>query len=202
MRITLHKEHGVNPSMTVCFYCHNESGIALFGANRGKEAPRYCMPSMEPCRDCETKMATHVGLIATTPDQFEKINKDRRAWEIETLHMRERQRPPFIPQFERSLKAVIWLTDRVIKEVFNGPPMEQCLRIRWTLVETDALLQLMANFGQPIEDDMIAPGYLSLNRELVDKCQEHGHQVARHNKETDNESERRPDTGDADTEPV
>jgi len=65
--ITLHPEFGVNPTMGVCFWCQEEDGtIGLLGANRGKEAPRRTVLSMEPCTKCKSNMALGITLIEAT----------------------------------------------------------------------------------------------------------------------------------------
>lgn len=54
--ILLSKKYGVNPSLTVCFYCGEATGIALMGKLKGDvEAPRQCCMSVEPCDKCKEK---------------------------------------------------------------------------------------------------------------------------------------------------
>lgn len=52
MSIRLSKEYGLNPSMLLCPACGGDAGIALLGANNGKEAPRK-MLSNELCKVCK-----------------------------------------------------------------------------------------------------------------------------------------------------
>jgi hypothetical protein len=53
MSIRLSPEHGVNPSITKCFWCGKDTGIALLGMLKGdKEAPRSIIPDYEPCHEC------------------------------------------------------------------------------------------------------------------------------------------------------
>lgn len=71
--IALSKKHGVNPSVTKCFWCGKETGVALFGRiprHRAEkmfgtdfvkhherdpevEAPRSVVLDMDPCEGCE-----------------------------------------------------------------------------------------------------------------------------------------------------
>lgn len=54
--ILLSPKYGVNPSMTVCFYCGETTGIVLMGKLKGDaEAPRECCLSIEPCDKCKEK---------------------------------------------------------------------------------------------------------------------------------------------------
>lgn len=66
--ITLHPQHGVNPTLGVCFWCGEQDGtIGLLGYNRGKEAPRQAILSLEPCEKCKAGMAQGITLIEATP---------------------------------------------------------------------------------------------------------------------------------------
>lgn len=51
MSLKISKEHGVNPSVMVCFACQRDTGVALLGVNGGKEAPRY-MYDQNLCKEC------------------------------------------------------------------------------------------------------------------------------------------------------
>lgn len=50
--ITLHPEHGLNPSIEVCMICGAEMGIALLGNNIKGQAPHHiCTGGV--CDDCK-----------------------------------------------------------------------------------------------------------------------------------------------------
>lgn len=62
--ITLSEKHGVNPSMTICFYCGETTGIALLGKLKGdEEAPKYICNSIEPCDKCKEKYKDYVLVV-------------------------------------------------------------------------------------------------------------------------------------------
>lgn len=62
--IRLSKEHGLNPTLAVCFYCGKETGeIALLGDNYEGEAPTHMCISIEPCDECKAKFADKVVLV-------------------------------------------------------------------------------------------------------------------------------------------
>jgi len=62
--ITLSQKHGVNPSMTTCFYCGEVTGIALLGKLKGdEEAPKYMCNSVEPCDKCKEKYKDYVLVV-------------------------------------------------------------------------------------------------------------------------------------------
>lgn len=76
--ITLSEKHGVNPSLTLCFFCGEAKGIALMGhiGDRRKhediEAPKECVMDYEPCDKCKENMKLGVTLVEVTdtpPDQ-------------------------------------------------------------------------------------------------------------------------------------
>jgi hypothetical protein len=73
--ITLHPEHGVNPTLGICFWCGGEDGtIAMLGLNKGKKAPHKAIVSLEPCPACKANMALGITVIEAT-----KFQKD--AWQ-------------------------------------------------------------------------------------------------------------------------
>lgn len=63
MRIS-HK-HGVNPSLSLCFFCGEEKNeIVLAGAMKGDaEAPRQAVWNYEPCDKCAEHMKQGIMLI-------------------------------------------------------------------------------------------------------------------------------------------
>lgn len=66
MSIRLSDKHGVNPSITQCYYCGGDSGIALLGRMKGdKKAPmKIGVVDMRPCNKCEDYMKQGVILIS------------------------------------------------------------------------------------------------------------------------------------------
>lgn len=63
--IHLHKEHGLNPTVTQCFFCGKDKNeIALLGAAYKGEAPRHMCINKEPCDECKSYMAMGVMLIS------------------------------------------------------------------------------------------------------------------------------------------
>lgn len=62
--IKLHKDFGLNPTLSTCFYCGEETGeIALLGASYDGEAPTHLCTSLEPCAKCKEKFKGAVLLI-------------------------------------------------------------------------------------------------------------------------------------------
>lgn len=62
--ITLHPEHGLNPSMVKCFFCgEDKNEIALLGYNENQEAPRYIVANYDPCEKCTTAWSKAVIFI-------------------------------------------------------------------------------------------------------------------------------------------
>jgi len=62
MGIKLSKKHGVNPSMSICFFCGKEKNeIVLPGKLKGDaEAPRKAVWNYEPCDECKKYMSEGV----------------------------------------------------------------------------------------------------------------------------------------------
>jgi hypothetical protein len=64
--IRLHPEHGVNPTVTVCFFCNKDTGVALLGAGFKGRAPHRMVMNYEPCEECQANMAKGITLIEAT----------------------------------------------------------------------------------------------------------------------------------------
>lgn len=82
MELLLHGKHGVNPTMTTCYYCNEVSEILLVGAGTGAwkkagvpvsesgEMPRSVgVINTKPCTKCEELMKQGVILISVKDDQ-------------------------------------------------------------------------------------------------------------------------------------
>ena len=71
--IKLSPKHGVNPTISICFYCGAEKNeIALLGKIGGKndlEAPRKTVLNYEPCEKCAEIMAKGITLIGVKTDK-------------------------------------------------------------------------------------------------------------------------------------
>lgn len=62
--IRLHKQYDLNPTLSTCFYCGEETGeIALLGAGYDGEAPMHLCTSIEPCAKCKEKFKNAVLLV-------------------------------------------------------------------------------------------------------------------------------------------
>ena len=65
MPLRLSEKHGVNPSLSVCFWCGGDKNeIILRGAMRGDvEAPRKAVWNYEPCDECKAKFSQGVHIV-------------------------------------------------------------------------------------------------------------------------------------------
>ena len=66
MSLRLHPEHGLNPAMSICFWCGETKELLLLGYNDGKEAPREVLLDYEPCDKCKEQMDLGIMLIQVT----------------------------------------------------------------------------------------------------------------------------------------
>ncbi len=72
-QIRLHKQFGLNPTLSTCFYCGKETGeIALLGAAYDGEAPMHLCTSLEPCAACKEKFKDAVILVEARRDERDK----------------------------------------------------------------------------------------------------------------------------------
>ena len=74
--INLSKNHGVNATMPICFWCGEDKGeIALLGKLPGdKEAPARCVVDYEPCDTCKGHFSKGVWVIEIASDKTKFAN--------------------------------------------------------------------------------------------------------------------------------
>ena len=61
-RIRVSEKHGINPSLLICPYCGEDTGVALVGKlPNDAEAPRKM--SGDPCDDCQAKIDKSIMII-------------------------------------------------------------------------------------------------------------------------------------------
>ena len=62
--IRISKEHGLNPSIAVCFFCGKDKGIVALGALKGDaKAPQRAMYDYKPCEECAKRMQQGTTVI-------------------------------------------------------------------------------------------------------------------------------------------
>lgn len=65
--VRLHREHGVNPTIPLCFWCGKpRNEVVLLGAAYKGQAPRRMLMDYEPCDTCKANMAQGITLIEAT----------------------------------------------------------------------------------------------------------------------------------------
>ena len=71
--IRLSPKHGLNPSISVCFFCgEDKNEIILPGKLKGDaEAPRRAVYNYEPCEKCKENMAVGITLVGVVTEQPE-----------------------------------------------------------------------------------------------------------------------------------
>jgi len=74
MSIKLSKKHGLNPSMSICFFCGKEKNeLVIPGRLKGDaEAPRKAVWSYEPCDECRQYMKEGVMVCVVKDDSDPK----------------------------------------------------------------------------------------------------------------------------------
>lgn len=64
MGIRLSDKHGVNPGLSVCFWCGEADGVVLYGRLPGdQKAPREALVSYDPCSSCKERFKQGVLLL-------------------------------------------------------------------------------------------------------------------------------------------
>lgn len=52
-KIKIHEKYGFNPTISICYYCGADKGIACLGASYKEKAPMKSIVDYEPCPECE-----------------------------------------------------------------------------------------------------------------------------------------------------
>lgn len=76
MEIRLHPKHGLNPSVSKCFYCGGDKEVLLLGASYKKEAPREAVWDKTPCDKCKEHMEKGCMLVEVRDGEGKKNPKD------------------------------------------------------------------------------------------------------------------------------
>jgi hypothetical protein len=117
--IRLHPEHGVNPTLPVCFWCGEDTGeIALLGAAYKGEAPRHLVLNKEPCQKCQDNWAQ--GIVLFEGEQIGTETQMSGRWAV--------------------------VKEEAIERLFNPPELvQQVLKARKAVVETALFEALFVN---------------------------------------------------------
>jgi len=135
--IRLHKEHGLNPTMPVCFWCGKDTGeIALLGAAFKGEAPMRMVMDYTPCDSCKTDFAKGVVLVQVTE------------------HPNTAQQPPIQGNLYPTGKLCV-VTDECIERMFNEDASARVLKSRKAFLDRQAWKEI----GLP-ESDSELPSIL------------------------------------------
>lgn len=66
--IQLHREHGLNPTIPVCWFCGKDKNeIALLGAAHKTQAPMHMVVDRRPCDDCLELMKQGIWCLEVVP---------------------------------------------------------------------------------------------------------------------------------------
>ena len=162
--IVLSEKYGVNPSVIKCFYCGEDSGVALFGTGFKKkvmhgdgreyletvEAP-HCVGviDMAPCSKCEEYMKMGIIVISIRDGEGKKIEEQQLDWRARRDAIPEVLRGkylrPFMPDVYRTgLWTVVKATAPMFRKGFIKPEaLRQSIRdLRRVFLENATITQL------------------------------------------------------------
>lgn len=127
--IRLHPEHGVNPSVGVCFWCGKDDGtVILAGASYKGRAPHRMIVSYEPCDGCKQRFAQGITLVEVTEhpsDQRQAISRN----------------PDLYPTGRYMV-----LKESAFKRIFTGPIVEATLEHRRAYIDVETFEKLSAGW--------------------------------------------------------
>ena len=114
--IRLSKEYGLNPSITTCYFCGKEDGIALLGdayrdehGNKAQAPMKIGCLNRVPCPECKELMKAGIMLISVRDG--------------------ETGQDPY-----RTGKLCV-VKEEAVKRLLTGESLEQALRMRMCFVE-------------------------------------------------------------------
>lgn len=128
--LRLSHQHGVNPSLGLCFFCQKPKEVVLFGKlPDDAEAPREVTLDTEPCDECIGLMKQGIILISMNPALSEENNPYRTGgWCVVRQEAVERWR-----------------------DILSGDALNQVLEARFGFVD-DVVWDLIGLPRKPIEE--------------------------------------------------
>ena len=127
--ITLHPEHGLNPTIPRCFFCGAEKNeVALLGRACKEQAPRSMVLDMRPCEQCAEWMRRGCILISIRDGE-------------------PQSRDPY-----RTGRFAVMIDDAV-QRIFDPNAAELILKCRFAFIEDSAWDKI----GIPIVEKSVAP---------------------------------------------
>ena len=144
--IRLHPEFGLNPAVSKCYFCGEDSGLVLAGAACKGEAPRNMVWDMNPCLTCEAQMKAGIMLICIDQGEGDKMDEAKREHDRYRDSTRKISKSrPFMPNPSRSGKMVV-----LKQEAWERMPIDQhlidyAIKARWLFIEEDGWARLGLN---------------------------------------------------------
>lgn len=142
----LHPEHGVNPTLGLCFWCGEPNGeVLLVGAAVSGKAPLRAVGSYDPCSGCKTQMEKGITLLEVVNDLPQASGQ------------------PCIKEISGGAKLYptgrwVVATPDAVRDVFNDP--EPIIRSKRACVDSAAWELIMPDGGEDGEAKTDAEGDL------------------------------------------
>lgn len=127
-----HREHGLNPTIPVCFWCRKgKNQIALLGSAYKGKAPKNLLMDYDPCDKCEADMAQGITFIEAEPRQPNEKRTPMqdssyptgRWWVVKEEAVRKMMEEPMLSQILNHRKCFI--DPETAKRVFGEFPNEE-----------------------------------------------------------------------------
>lgn len=140
--IRLSEKHGINPSISVCYFCQDDKNeIAIPGRlPNDAQAPRSGVWDMEPCDKCKGYMQQGIILIEIRDGELEKVESERQTHQLRYDRMPASRRPLFFPNPYRTGGWWVVAEDAIRRLMRDQTePLARVLECRWAFVtQTDA----------------------------------------------------------------
>lgn len=120
MPLLVSKEHGVNPSLSICFFCGGDKNeIILAGrCKEDRKAPHAAAWNYEPCDTCKDYMEKGV-MVSVVKEGSDRDNPYRRTGQI---HVIKDEAAAEIFNIDPEKTRFVYIEESIAKKVFANAP--------------------------------------------------------------------------------
>ena len=117
--IRISPEHGVNPSIAVCFFCGKDKGLVGLGKLKGDaKAPKRAIYDYKPCEECAAKMKQGTTVIEVVREDNLTLPIQEGAWPTGRWCVISKEASEKL--FKNNSSSVVLLEDKLYEQLVKG----------------------------------------------------------------------------------
>jgi hypothetical protein len=117
--IRISPEHGVNPSIAVCFFCGKDKGLVMLGKLKGDaKAPKRAIYDYTPCEECAAKMKQGTTVIECVREDNQTLPIQEGAWPTGRWCVMPKEASEKL--FKNNSSSVVLLEDKLYEQLVKG----------------------------------------------------------------------------------